>query len=1675
MLYSLHKDLLPPSGIDFAVYSNFTGSPNLITAQSNILSIYKIKIPRLELIHQFTLNGVITSMQKVKNNLLLTFKDAKMSLLEWNETLVTISLHHYEKEEFRKDLMNKGAPKVVVDPLSRCAVLSFYQSQFAILPFVDDEKYPFSPSFVINSTDIEPSVKNIIDFVFLYGFLEPTIAILYETNQTFVGRLAHKKDTVSLIVVSLDLYQKTWPVLYKVDGLPYNCTHMEAVPNPLGGIIIFSHNALIHLDQTHQPGLACLVNPFFDLESNFKPIPNPEGPTIPVKNKPPSAYIKYSKFSDCKELGISLDGCRSVFLNPDVMLLVLRNGEFYRCDLIGDDGAGRGWNRKRSGIKTIQIKNLGIAAANPSCIVPLMDLNSIKKQVFGGNMTVDSIVYYFNYFFIASRVSDGQLIEYREPLYSTNAADDMETEEDIDLDLYGNSQKKTVKLDLPFLFKLCDLILVTGPLKSSALGLPARYSSYEFDRDTANLELVCCGGHDLQGKMVVLQNSIRPNIRTSFKLGKPDDVWTMKLGEYHDFIILSTVKETVVLKAGQEIEKLETGEFFTKGPTVAISAIGNRIVQVHPNGVLLLDQNAKKISELDIGDEDTWLVACHINIKYLVGLLTTGEIFKTPITCASVFVDNAKFKVFLKNNQLPIPKQEVEQKIEKDDEKMQVDKEEDLLEDDLDLYGEQEVNLPIIEDTVKIEEEEEVERPDTFWLFTVDENGTLKVYSLPAMEECFEYKGLHVAPSVISDKYTHSTTDYKKVLLQIEEISIVHLGCDADSSHPFLITRNDKMDVKIYKIVRNHPDLENGERLGIKFQRLDNNFISRDLQAYSDTEGDKMQPIAVKQKPKFLKKMHIVPFSNIGSSAKLYDGICILGNRPFCVLVSKVGGRLLPNFVTQPEGEKYVLEPEQVGSTNCLRIFPFSADGPITSFAPLHNVNVPFGFIYTTEKHQIRLAQLQSQFDYDFPWGICTNPLGRGAQKVAYHTTSETYAVATAVQAPFEIDKARYMAAVAAGVIEDGDELPDSEKKVSGIQDVISDRPPGMYMPRIFKFQLDLVSPITWEIIDTIHLRETEQILSMATVELASTENTSGRKTFIAVGTGYMRSEDLVNRGRLLVYEVIDVVPDPNNPQTNHKLKLFYSSDEKNTVAAVCAVNGYLLAAIGTKVIMYAMESGSLNGVAFLDVCIFVVSMSAVKNFIQISDVYKSVWFVVFQEDPAKLVLLGKDLYQTHVFSSEFVIGDSDLAIIVSDEEKNLHILTYEPISINDLSQRGERLLRRGESNIGVEVQSMNRIKHHPKKINNKYVASTNMAVVATTLAGSIVLITPIPEKMFKRLYGLYSRMVTHLEHYAGLNPRGYRQLKLPIRSIYSNPILTGPPGPRGILDGDMLYRYLNLSVTNQREMAKAVGSRDDRVIDDLLELMREFAPPPRIGHAQASVGNSIYIFGGRQGIQMNEKPLNDMFKFDTTVGEWSEIQAQNPPPARSYHRMVSSGTDLYVFAGCGPAGRLNDLYKYDTLQSTWTKLPASNDIVPRGGPCLAANNQKVVVCCGFSGYENDDIHIYDIKSQEWKLAPFKVPTARSVCPSTTLGDKLIIFGGEVAPSDLGHQGAGNFECDIQIVDLESGKVYKGENTGDVTPPPRGWTSMTAIDSNTTILYGGLNGDDSNPVHLDDTWELKFE
>ena len=93
------------------------------------------------------------------------------------------------------------------------------------------------------------------------------------------------------------------------------------------------------------------------------------------------------------------------------------------------------------------------------------------------------------------------------------------------------------------------------------------------------------------------------------------------------------------------------------------------------------------------------------------------------------------------------------------------------------------------------------------------------------------------------------------------------------------------------------------------------------------------------------------------------------------------------------------------------------------------------------------------------------------------------------------------------------------------------------------------------------------------------------------------------------------------------------------------------------------------------------------------------------------------------------------------------------------------------------------------------------------------------------------------------------------------------------------------------------------------------------LNYSQATIGNRIYIFGGRQGIDMGECSLNDLFYFDIETKTWTQIPGNDTFPAeRSFHQMVSVGEKLFVFGGCGKNGRLSDLHEFDTATSKWIK-----------------------------------------------------------------------------------------------------------------------------------------------------------
>ena len=60
-------------------------------------------------------------------------------------------------------------------------------------------------------------------------------------------------------------------------------------------------------------------------------------------------------------------------------------------------------------------------------------------------------------------------------------------------------------------------------------------------------------------------------------------------------------------------------------------------------------------------------------------------------------------------------------------------------------------------------------------------------------------------------------------------------------------------------------------------------------------------------------------------------------------------------------------------------------------------------------------------------------------------------------------------------------------------------------------------------------------------------------------------------------------------------------------------------------------------------------------------------------------------------------------------------------------------------------------------------------------------------------------------------------------------------------------------------------------------------------------------------------------------------------------------------------------------------------------------------------------MHKYDIAGDKWVEVEKGLPEAVSVALCFAVRDKIVMFGGEVKPSERGHAGAGNFRDDISL------------------------------------------------------------
>lgn len=257
-------------------------------------------------------------------------------------------------------------------------------------------------------------------------------------------------------------------------------------------------------------------------------------------------------------------------------------------------------------------------------------------------------------------------------------------------------------------------------------------------------------------------------------------------------------------------------------------------------------------------------------------------------------------------------------------------------------------------------------------------------------------------------------------------------------------------------------------------------------------------------------------------------------------------------------------------------------------------------------------------------------------------------------------------------------------------------------------------------------------------------------------------------------------------------------------------------------------------------------------------------------------------------------------------------------------------------------------------------------------------------------------------------------------------------------------------------------------------------APPPRVAHAAAAIETSphFYIHGGRTQVA-EASTLSDLYRFDLGRGSWEEIapaSSATRPCGRNYHAAASMGKNLYIFGGCGNSGRLADLWRFDSGAGTWEELPYNSAIKGRGGAGLVAAGNSVYVIGGFTGQEAGDMHRFDLVSGRWEEisrgGDFDRFTPRSVFGYGVAGSNILMFGGEVDPSDKGHAGAGQFSADTFALDMSNHTLSTMTPWVGQPPCPRGWMASTSLSSQGLVISGGV---DNNNARLGDLFILQSD
>uniref|UniRef100_A0A1J3GZ37 Cleavage and polyadenylation specificity factor 160 kDa subunit n=1 Tax=Noccaea caerulescens TaxID=107243 RepID=A0A1J3GZ37_NOCCA len=1376
--------------------------PNVVITAGNILEVYVVRVqeelncsqePRnsklakrggvmdgvsgvsLELVCHYRLHGNVESIavlpmgggnsSKGRDSIVLTFRDAKISILEFDDSIHGLrmnSMHCFEGPDWLhlkrgRESFARG-PLVKVDPQGRCGGVLVYGLQMIILKASqvgsglvgDDDAFSsggtvsarVESSYIINLRDLE--MKHVKDFVFLHGYIEPVIVILQEEEHTWAGLVSWKQHTCMLSALSINTTLKQHPVIWSAINLPHDAYKLLAVPSPIGGVLVLCTNTIHYHSQSATCALA--LNSYASSADSSQELPA-------------------SNFS------VELDAAHGTWISNDVALLSTKSGELLLLTLIYDGRA-----------------------------VQRLDLSKSKASVLASDITSVGN----SLFFLGSRLGDSLLVQFScrsGPAASLSGLRD--EEEDIEgeghqakrlrtssdafqdtigneeLSLFGSTPNNSDSAQKSFSFAVRDSLVNVGPVKDFAYGLR---TNADANATGSNHELVCCSGHGKNGALCVLRQSVRPEMITEVELPGCKGIWTVyhkssrghnvdssKIAadedEYHAYLIISLEARTMVLETADLLtEVTESVDYYVQGRTIAAGNLfgRRRVIQVFEHGARILDgsfmnqelifrapnsesssgSESSTVSSVSIADPYVLLRMTDDSIRLLVGDLSTCTV---SISSPSV-LEGSKRKVSactLYHDKGAEPW---------------------LRKASTDAWLSSGVGEAV--------DSADGDQGDIYCVLCY-ESGALEIFDVPSFNCVFSVDKFASGRSHLSDMPIHeleyelnknSEDNASGRNEDIKKTKVVELAMQRWSGHntrPFLFAVLADGTILCY-----HAYLFEG----VGGTKAENSVSSENPAALNSSGSSKLRNLKFVHIPldtstredtaDGVAAQRITMFKNISG----HQGFFLSGSRPgWCMLFRER-----------------------------LRFHSQLCDGSIVAFTVLHNVNCNHGFIYVTSKGILKICQLPSASIYDNYWPVQKIPLKATPHQVTYYAEKNLYPLI--VSHPVSKPLSQVISSLVDQ--EAGQQIDNHNLSADDLQRTYT----------VEEFEIQILEPERsggpWETKATIPMQSSEHALTVRVVTLLNA-STKENETLMAVGTAYVQGEDVAARGRVLLFSFGSTGDNSQNLVTE-----VYSKELKGAISAVASIKGHLLISSGPKIILHKWNGTELNGVAFYDAPpLYVVSMNVVKHFILLSDVHKSIYFLSWKEEESQLNLLAKDFGSLDCFASEFLIDGSSLSFAVSDEQKNVQVF-YFALKMAE-SWKGQKLLSRAEFHVGTHVTKFMRL---------QMVASADgadkknrFALLFATLDGSFGCIAPLEEVTFRRLQSLQKKLVDAVPHVAGLNPRSFRQFRSNGKARRS--------GPDSIIDCELLCHYEMLPLEEQLEIAHQIGTTRAEILKNLVEL----------------------------------------------------------------------------------------------------------------------------------------------------------------------------------------------------------------------------------------------------------------